>query len=109
MLNGLKGLFGDTNAVALASNALATVTEKGMKLKDELFEFFSVKEKVINDAKTQIEEIEGFLTDETIKKLDAFKQNHTNVANVITALKGNIKELNGDTNQSVRIITHTKT
>lgn len=101
MLKGLKGLFGDTNAVVLASNALATVTEKGKELKDELFDFFSVKEEVIKDAKTQIEEIKGFLTDETIKKLDTFKQNHTNVANVITALKGNIKKLNGDTNQPV--------
>lgn len=102
MLNGLNGLFGYTNAVALASNALATVTEKATGLKDEIYNnLFSVKEKVIKDAKTQIEEIEGFLTNETIKKLDAFKQNHTNVANVITRLKGIIKELNGDTNQPV--------
>lgn len=98
----LKGLFGDTNAVALASNALATVTEKATGLKDEIYNnLFSVKEKVIKDAKTQIEEIEGFLTDETKNKLVAFKQNHTNVANVITRLKEIIKELNGDTNQPV--------
>ena len=37
MLKGLKGLLGDTNAVVLASNALATVTEKGKDLKDFFF------------------------------------------------------------------------
>jgi hypothetical protein len=57
--------------------------------------------KLIEIAKTQIKEIERFLTTETETKLNAFIENHKSVVGVINAFKVNIKSLNGDTNRSV--------
>ena len=107
----LKGLFGDatkavmeldaTKAVIKALDAkTAGIIEKGMGLKDKIYDFFDVKKDVIDNANTQIEEIKGVLTKETITKLDTFINNHKKVVEVIKALKGN-KELDNDTNRRV--------
>ena len=107
----LKGLFGDatkavmeldaTKAVIKALDAkTAGIIEKGMGLKDNIYTFFNIKKEVIDNANTQIEEIKGVLTKETITKLDTFINNHKKVVEVIKALKGN-KELDNDTNRRV--------
>lgn len=62
---------------------LVKVIEKGVELKDKIIYFFDVKKEVIDNAKTQIEEIKGFLTKETITKLDTFINNHKKVVEVI--------------------------
>ena len=114
----LKGLFGDATKAVMELDATkavikaldsktAGIIEKGMGLKDNIYTFFDVKKEVIDNANTQIEEIKEFLTKETITKLDTFINNHKKVADVIKALKalkalkGNIKELDNDTNRRV--------
>jgi len=67
-------------------------------LSDMLSEESNPKTSIAEIAKTQIEEIEVFLTTETETKLNAFIENHKSVVDVINAFKVNIKSLNGDTN-----------
>jgi hypothetical protein len=83
-----------------ATGVSGTFANAKSVLSDVLSE--ALKPKSIADiAKTQIKEIEGFLTTETETKLNAFIENHKKVADVIKAFNVNIKSLTGDTNRRI--------
>jgi hypothetical protein len=119
MLNRLYmlGFFGNTTvadalrfAKTQVSNAKTKFDATGVSgafanaksvLSDVLSEESNPKTSISEIAKTQIKEIEGFLTTETETKLNAFIKNHTNVETVIKAFNVNIKSLTGDTNRHI--------
>jgi len=112
VLSGVKTQVGNTTGVLSAklNDAKTRFDAKGVSdalsgaksvIGDLLSEALkNPKTSIAEIAKTQIEEIEVFLTTKTIK-LDAFKQKHTNLRGVITALNVNIKSLSVDTNRRI--------
>jgi hypothetical protein len=85
---------GVSGALSGAKSVLSDVLSEALK---------NPKTNLVDIAKTQIKEIEGFLTTETETetKLNAFMENHTNVETVIKAFNVNIKSLTGDTNRRI--------
>jgi hypothetical protein len=94
-LNDAKTRF-DANGVSDALSGAKSVI--GDLLSESLK---NPKTSIAEIAKTQIKEIEGFLTTETETKLNAFIENHNKVSTVIKAFNVNIKSLTGDTNRRI--------
>jgi hypothetical protein len=104
-LSGVKSVLSDKLSIAKtrfdATGVSGAFANAKSVLSDVLSESLKNPTNLAEIAKTQIKEIEGFLTTETETKLNAFIENHTNVETVIKAFNVNIKSLTGDTNRSV--------
>ena len=100
--SALSGTFANatTNVANVKSALSGTFANAKSVLSDVLSEALKPKTNLADIAKTQIKEIEEFLTTET--KLNAFIENHKKVADVIKAFNVNIKSsLTGDTNRRI--------
>ena len=85
----------------VANTAKEALSGAKTHLSDKLKEMLkNPKIKLIEIVEKQIEEIEAFLANK-IKDLDAFKENHTKVANVIIKIKNSLTDETGDTNRRV--------
>jgi hypothetical protein len=111
-LSGVKTQVGNTTVadvkgvLSAAKTQVANTAKEALSgakthLSDKLKEMLkNPKIKLIEIVEKQIEEIEAFLANK-IKDLDAFKENHTKVANVIIKIKNSLTDETGDTNRRV--------